>query len=177
MGNRRLVTINCYCCDYDVAPIPGLSATNSPHANCWRCQTMVCVGHGQRDPSRPRFMCVLCDPPLLAASAAVNQGASKPLARKFASDWGSSDSDVLVNSLQEFLERRPRYQGWLDQEVGARLDDASQRMSSSTLGPLWYGSNDEAARLLSAAVVIVVGLEIPNHFLSVPMRLLVSSWR
>ena len=170
-------SLSCYACDYDVLPIPGLSCTNLPHGSCWRCQIMVCVGHGQRDPIRPRFICVLCDPGLLAASAAVNQGASKPLAQTLAADWGSADGELLARSFQDFLARRPKYQDWLDDEVETRLRDPRHRLSSSTSGALWYGVNDEAERLFIAAVTIVVRLEIPNQFLSVPMRLLTSSWR
>jgi hypothetical protein len=171
------MAVSCFACDYSVAPIPGLSSTNSPHATCWRCQVMTCVGHGQRDPNRPRFVCVLCDPQLLAASASVNQGASKPLARRFAADWGSADGDLLVKTIEDFLVRRPKYQGWLEQEVASRLDPDRRRTNSTVTGSLWSGTNDEAERLFLAAVAIVIRLEVPNQFLSVPMRLLVSSWR
>jgi hypothetical protein len=168
---------NCYVCEDEIAPIPTFSASNSPQGTCWRCHVLACRGHAQRDPNRLRFVCVLCDPQLLTASAAINQGASRPLAQRFAADWGHGDLDMLVNTFQEFLERRPKYQGWLDEAVDAKLHDAGHQMKASSTGPLWIGSNPEAERLFLAAIAIVTGLAIPNHSLSVAMRLLVSSWR
>jgi len=124
-----------------------------------------------------RFVCVICDPQLLTASAAINQGASKPLAQRFSTDWGHGDVDLLVNTFQEFLERRPKYQGWLEEVVEAKASDATHQMKSSGTGPLWSGSNLEAERLIFASIAIVTGLAIPNRTLSVAMRLLVLSWR
>jgi hypothetical protein len=169
--------VSCYACDSEVLPIPAFSATNRPQGTCWRCHVLACDGHAQRDPNRLRFVCVLCDPQLLTASAAINQGASRPLAQRFSADWGNGDVDLLVNTFQEFLERRPKYQGWLDEVVEARLNDGTRQMKSSGTGPLWNGSNPEAERLYLAAIGIVTSLAIPNLTLSVPMRLLVSSWR
>jgi hypothetical protein len=171
------MTARCYGCDHQLQSLPDVTATNRPHAGCCRCGSLTCIGHGQRDPEASRFICVLCDPPLLVVSAAVHQGASRPLAGRFTSDWGSVEGGLLVRTLQEFMQRRPRYQGWLEAEVDSRLDPTSHRMHASTAGPLWYGRNDEAERLCVAAVAIVVRLQIPNEALSVAMRLLVSGWR
>jgi hypothetical protein len=167
----------CYPCEHEIAPIPTYSATNSPEGVCRRCHVLACAGHAQRDPNRLTFVCILCDPQLLAASAAINQGASKPLAQRFAADWGPGDFDMLVNTFQEFLERRPKYQGWLDEVVGLKLRDPSHQMTASSTGPLWNGTNIEAERLFLAAIAIVTELAIPSHTLSVAMRLVVSSWR
>jgi len=167
----------CYVCDQDVLSIPAFSATGCPQGTCSHCHVWACDGHAQRDPNRLAFVCVLCDPQLLTASAAISQGASRPLAKRFSTDWGNGDAELLVKTFQEFLERRPKYQGWLEEVVEERLSDAAHQMKSSGTGPLWDGDNLEAERLFFGAIAIVTRLAIPNQTLSVAMRLLVSNWR
>ncbi len=80
-------------------PVGGIG---DPLAACKICSVFSCGHHGQRDASKPRFVCVQCDPKLLKQSA---------------TGGGVDDDADLFKSADEFRERRPRY--------GSMLDDVS----------------------------------------------------
>lgn len=103
--------------------IPGRNASTEPVGACKRCGAFACVGHGQRDPSGPEFVCVLCDVTLLSTSAAVGisgESLTDESAAVVAGMTARQSLEVIrpVGSVQEFLERRPAYPiAWLYREI------------------------------------------------------------
>lgn len=63
------MTASCYLCAEGGRPtLPGKRAGDAVGA-CKLCGVLACLGHGQRDPGQPAFVCGICLANLLAAAS------------------------------------------------------------------------------------------------------------
>ena len=121
----------CQACEAGIGVLPhGTGTKGNPFGVCSNCDSMTCGHHGHRDAHVPEFMCVECDPKLLAASAAVVAGGTVVTQKQGGTDLQTMlggyrkhalPEDVwVVRSPSEFLQRRPGYDRGLLAEVESR---------------------------------------------------------
>jgi hypothetical protein len=64
------MTASCYLCQKGgYTTLPGTSVGDAVGA-CKLCGVLACLGHGQRDPGQPAYLCGICLANLLAAASA-----------------------------------------------------------------------------------------------------------
>jgi hypothetical protein len=166
------VSVICYMCDRNAGSIPNHPATGDPLATCATCGVLSCDGHGKRDPNVRRFQCVLCVPALLVA-AALQQSESPAL--RLAAQVPLVDSQLLVQSLEEFLERWPDFTNIVTQSVRANVAALTERSDLGTR-ELWSSLTAEGHRLIAAAIIIAEHLELRAEDVPAVLRLLRSRW-
>lgn len=158
----------CQACEIGVKTLPnGTGVKGRPFGACSNCDSFTCGHHGHRDGNVPEFMCVECDPSLLAASAAVatgtaigvtppDQGGTRVQAMLAGYRAHTLPFEVwVVRSPDDFLRRRPGYGEGLRREVESRRRDYDFNA--------WVDVPREAQELLVMARAITQMLEIPEH--------------
>jgi hypothetical protein len=142
----------CFAHSVGTKKIPGRSIVD-PLGACQVCGSFACGQHGDRQPSYPRFVCVLCVPALLTVSALSPQPGSVLWQLVEPSLLGFEDGYATVD---QFVSEHPD----LSWAVDVELDTATYEMHSPAASA-WFEMSLEQQRLLSAAVAIVRGLQIP----------------
>ena len=178
----------CWACLTAVATLrAGLGTTGDPSGCCRNCHALACGHHGQRDASVPEFVCVECDPALLAASAAAIAGpavgpapggsgsaAAMTLLRELDRTGRAHDTAERregaphFRSLHDFIARRPNY----GHDVLGQLADAPEppRRALDILGLDAIGRVPEAARMLVGAAMLVQLMALPEHSVAPVLR-------
>jgi hypothetical protein len=108
---------SCYSCETKVKHLAsGIGTISNPIGCCHICHVLACGYHAHRDASVPEFICVECDPNLLAASAGMMAPVDSSIAQELASyylfsgpPFRETTKDNLFRSVNDFIERRPRY--------------------------------------------------------------------
>lgn len=115
-----------------------MGGLDEPLGCCENCGVLACGHHGHRDPAVPAFECALCVPVKLGASAgsvALRGGAGGPqagvaveLLRLYhlgcppVEPFGPSpEARGLVRTVNEFVERAPRFRWLLDEPSPPRF--------------------------------------------------------
>jgi hypothetical protein len=161
----------CFSCSYGLSAIEGTSATGDPVGICRRCGVFDCDGHGQRDPNGPAFIGAECDPTILVASVAKDwQGAADSVVGRHLQGLATRfPSGMLVSSIGNFLDRRPKYHDWLLDRIENQRTSVSNFFASeysrAEAKELWTSSSDSGRELLLAAVVLIESLSIPDELL------------
>jgi hypothetical protein len=132
---------------------------------------MACRGHAGRDPNYPRWICVVCDITLLAASAARGAGTTSVLAQLFAS--GLLRDEGLFRNLNEFLEAQPEMQ-WVLEDVEGTLREGERHLWQSTSAVIWQSLTPDGRRMIAAAIVIARRLRIEPWELVEGLRILLE---
>lgn len=156
--------MSCYCC------VIGSSAISEPPGpegdvlgSCYNCHIHACGAHADRGSDDGQFICVLCELKLLAASAfrrTRTEGYTRELLREYNNErLLTLRADATFASLQAFRRSHPRLweviatsRYWPRYEYGGGLT-----------GRVREGLDEESVRLLSAAVVLALALEIPRQ--------------
>ena len=120
----------CHACLTGVKTLVlGVGSAGEPLGCCRRCHALACGYHAHRDAGIPEYICVECDPNLLAASAGAGAPPDNPLRDELVSyyfppEYGSFlQSSRPFRSLEDFLERRPGYGGqWVGKVRNLVLD-------------------------------------------------------
>jgi hypothetical protein len=112
---------SCQACLCKIALLPStLGPKGDPMGSCTNCHSFTCGHHGQRDPNKAEFWCVECDQTLLAASSVASTvgttvgagGAHTGTVTDALSTpyFAANQPETWqVSSLDEFVQRRPRY--------------------------------------------------------------------
>lgn len=83
----------------------------------------------------------------------------------------------LVGSLDEFLERWPELREYIEPAIDEALLSAGARFTDNTTEPLWYEMGRPQQRLLAAAILVAVRLEIAEADLPSSLVVFVHRWR
>lgn len=152
--------------------IPNVSPSD-PIAACKECGALACNQHGQRDSSKPAFICIECDPTLLVKSAMSGTqsepgddgGGGRPVPES-----SSGDADVPLQTfitVDEFLSQRPAYErSWF----GTGMDEIRWLRDQAAM---IVGGDEDRTDLILAAVALALLLEIPQTQLPPEIRSLV----
>ncbi len=106
---------NCHGCVTNIGTLQQpVGNRQEPFGACRNCSAFACGHHGHRDPHVPEFICVECDPKLLAASAAAiaSQAAAAPVIQALRAGYHLSMAPPerwAIASLDDFQRRRPGY--------------------------------------------------------------------
>jgi len=150
----------CQACAAKISALPKPSGNiNEPLGTCQNCHSLTCGHHGHRDPNVPEFMCVECDPNLLAASAVLKTTADD-FTRSVLAGYhlASLPSDIWrVKDLADFLRRRPGY----GEEFFVGISRVDRYLSPTRLAGLFQDVPATNVELLGAAVLILRRLELP----------------
>ncbi len=160
----------CYLCKAGTQPIPGQN-TGDPLGVCLKCHVTACRGHAARDPNHPRWVCVVCDTTLLAASAVRAGGSTSVLAQLISSALLRDEG--LFPDLNAFLEARPEMR-WVVDDVERTLREGDQHFRQGATAMMWRSLTLEARRMIAAAIVIVRRLRINTWELVEGLRILLE---
>ena len=166
---------DCLCCVNNIGKLR--NPRGSPHeplGSCQNCHSLACGHHGHRDPNVPEFICVECDPSLLAASAATIT-ASTPDTEEALSLMRSGyrlhvlpPDRWLIRNIADLARRRPGY----DLDFAAEISSVRQRVSwervQSPLRNALRALDPEARNLIIAGLVIIYSLELPRSHIGEP---------
>lgn len=104
---------NCYACLVTNQTLQQPKGSLNEAIGCCRnCNSLICGHHGHRDPNVPEFICVLCDPSLLVASAVTLGAPNNKKLANLKNLYHSQDIPKelwIINSLEDFERRRPNY--------------------------------------------------------------------
>jgi hypothetical protein len=179
------VSAKCFGCSVGVGKVAGPMFTLGDPVGCCRtCHVLMCGKHGERDPGPPKFECVICAPPHLAASAARISGtdagtdderaALDELARFGARGAGPERDGRAApeyRSIEEFVSRHPHYGPNLLQALRATRWSATRAESyDSPARRAVSRMSREALQLLGGARVLVERLRIPDDQVSPVLR-------
>lgn len=119
---ESMPSAHCWACLTGVASVPIRSGTvGDPLGSCRNCQAFACHGHGHRDPTIPEFICVECDPSLLAASAGAQLRPDNPAQAPLVAGYRPPQILIpggvtivflvewIVRGPEDFFRRRPGY--------------------------------------------------------------------
>lgn len=160
----------CYHCQTGTQPIPGQNK-GDPLGVCLKCHVMACRGHAVRDPNYPRWICVVCDTTLLAASAVRAGGSTSVLAQLMSSALLRDEG--LFPNLNAFIEARPEMQ-WVLEYVEETLQEGDIHFQQGATATMWRSLTPEAQRMIAAAIVIVRRLRIDTWELVEGLRILLE---
>lgn len=149
---------------------------DEPLGTCRNCHSLACGHHAHRDPNVPEFICVECDPSLLAASAAkivaTRVHLNSPLLERLLAGYHLSalpSEYWAVSSLEDFQRRRPGY----SQDIFYIARNRASLNFEQAMGKypderrLWEaltGLRDEVEKLLIGACIILRFMEVPPQF-------------
>lgn len=167
------MTTKCYHCETHAESLPN-QVNGDPLGVCLRCHVMACRGHAVRDPHYPRWICVVCVPNLLSASAARVEGSTSVLALLFSS--ALLQDEGLFPNLDAFIETYPEMQ-WVHEDLEGVLDAVTFRLRGTRTGAMWELLTPEGRRMVAAAIVIVRRLRIDPRELVEGLRIFVEESR
>lgn len=178
--------VNCYPCTAKVKLLAsGIGTKGDPIGCCRVCHVLACGHHAHRDASVPEYICVECDPNLLAASAGAMAPPDNPIADELASYYlfgpagRINERWHLFRSLDDFWVRRPRYGEQLIGKIqNLHLSSAPWEVQDARAkAALELPSESQA--LLVAAIVIseIYRLDSSPKLLKEIEHLLPSGWR
>lgn len=160
----------CYHCQTGTQPIPG-QKTGDPLGVCLKCHVTACRGHAARDPNYPRWVCVVCDTSLLAASAVGAGGSTSVLAQLISSALLRDEG--LFPNLNAFLNARPEMR-WVLEDVERTVQEGDSHFRQGAIATMWQSLTPEARRMIAAAIVIVRRLRINTWELVEGLRILIE---
>ena len=149
-GDPPPVLTSCQACAANIGRLTsGIGTLGMGIGACVNCHSVTCGWHGHRDANVPEFICVQCDPSILAASAAFLSDAPDDSIASAARTYFRYPSVGLwlVQSVEEFIERRPGYGVSFFADLQPRFDS---------------GRSDVPGQLVAAAIRIISVLEIPD---------------
>jgi len=160
----------CFLCETNVGQLSGgIGQADQPLGCCNSCHSFACGLHAHRDRNVPEYICVLCDPSLLAASAVVLDGAQdvSPAFQRivYRADLGPYSLEMRrFADFNDFLQRRPNYPRSLFDEIRdlqKRLYTQKERREEMlhALSRLSL----EAQHLFLAAGLILFRFEVPQE--------------
>jgi len=175
---------SCYPCTMNAKLLAsGVGLAGDSIGCCRVCHVLACGHHAHRDAKVPQFICVECDPKLLAASAGANLPPDNPLAGElrfynFQEDFRAFAAGYLFRSLEEFIERRPRYGEDFVSRVRQVHFTSEPWVARDEVGRTVLGLPRESQDLLIAAMLLVelYNLELPTKTFRELETLLPQGW-
>jgi hypothetical protein len=166
----------CYFCETG-HPTIAVVATGAALGTCGSCSVLACSAHAARDPNYPRWVCVICDTSLLAASAVgISPKATTGLTIGHLVSSAILRGRGLYRSVDDFLAARPDMI-WVRDQIRGVLGEAPRRFTTNATEPFWFGLTEEGRALLAAAIVIILKYEIREDELMELLRVLMKDWR
>lgn len=165
----------CYLCVEKIGAIPGGTPDNNPVGACGICHALACIGHAKREPTRPRYECVICMSIIASVSAAMRSRTPSPITADLPTLVASvGGARWLVKSVDEFFERYPEFRDWRGEIPTIRTRHAFQaddiRSFNDSLG-------EQGRDLMDLAVVMARELKIQSNLLPNPLQRFVESVR
>jgi hypothetical protein len=148
----------CYPCKTKVATLSVAWATeNDPVGCCKLCHVLACGLHGTRVASGPTFICVECQPEILAASAALLVS-NKDHPNKDLDDlFGRIPKECLYKSFEDFLKKNPDFGKWVSGIEGSKINWEIWPLFDE-FRSAFENAGIEATQLLIAAGLIIKSL-------------------
>ena len=146
---------------------------SAPLGACKICGSFACAMHGARQPSHPRFVCVLCVPSLLVAGALESEDLPEEF-RELGPDL--PDGVHGIRTLEEFREDLPEF-AWAIEDAQRRLSSVGLLFTSGDTERFWFAIPLESQGLVLTAVVFAYRLNIPRRELPPVLRPFVREYR
>ena len=154
-----MVSANCQACMVGIRKLPqGVGNPSEPLGSCRSCHSLTCGHHGHRDPNVPEFICVECDPSLLAASAATMTTTRSAALDRVLAGYHLHHLPAetwRIESLDDFVRRRPGYGQDFFDEVRQRTTRFGQSWADTNLREAFSSLPLTAKELLVAAGLII----------------------
>jgi hypothetical protein len=156
--------MSCYCCVIGCGTIfepPG--DEGDVLGSCYNCHIHACGAHADRSADDAQFLCALCEPTLLTASAFKRtqiEGYTRQMLREYNGEHLLTlRRDATITSVQAFAWSHPR----LWQVISSSSYWQSYEHGDGLTSRVREGLDQEGVRLLGAAVVLALALEMPRQ--------------
>ncbi|TWR24372.1 hypothetical protein FPZ43_18245 [Mucilaginibacter pallidiroseus] len=127
---------------------------------CSVCCIFCCTGHGKRDHDTPEFICLLCMPPKLIASALITSRLANPYlleGHRDLMELAERFNRTYYLSLKEFRERMPDLY-FLTEQIGKtviRYEKNTGAEAGNSYAAVFRDLDDESWLLVRAAAVLL----------------------
>jgi hypothetical protein len=159
----------CYLCAIGHKTIPNTQAGDAVGA-CKICGVLACQGHGVRDASYPRWICVLCDLTLLAVAAVLQGGDENAQAALRDVSEEVVRAARSIRSARQYFEGRAKDSWWWIAAAAEEYRHLPPSALDAATSRMWRGLTDDGRELMGCALAIVDRLEVPDAELIAPLR-------
>lgn len=146
-----------------------VGVADEPLGCCKPCHVLACGHHARRDPGTTQYICIVCDPHFVAASAALTS-VTPNAALTVLAEWLNADPvwrDRPVESVSDFFSRTAAYEKWMEDRVtGYSWNPAAYR---GPMRELLLPLTHEGRGLLLLAGTLVREFEISYEDLLPPL--------
>jgi len=170
------MSASCYlCATGHSATIPNTAAGDAVGV-CQVCGVLACQGHGIRDANYPRWICVICDPSLLAVAALLQSDSKSAQQALTGVPEALIPAARTIRSAREYFDARSNDSWWWVVDDARSIAEALP-MDDRTLGPLLSSLSPDGRLLLSCALAIADRLKLEDEELIPLLRQLRSGTR